>query len=236
MASYTNEQYADMIFFLGRANNNASQAVTLFSAKYPQFHPDHKTISAAWERLKHTGSVLPRKSPGAKRTATDDDHAVAVLQHVVQDPHTSTTRIALAEGVSQASVCRVLKRYKFHPYKVELHQELLQTDHVKRLEFSLWMEAMAEVDRDFVRRILWSDEAHFYRSGTVNRHNCRYWSDQNPHWVVASNFQVKTTVYRNFLLSHSVLNVMLQRHVSVSSNNLSAINSPKFCRNRSIGD
>jgi len=54
---------------------------------------------------------------------------------------------------------------------------------VKRLEFSLWMEAMAEVDRDFVRRILWSDEAHFYRSGTVSRHNCRYWSDQNPHWV-----------------------------------------------------
>ena len=29
--------------------------------------------------------------------------------------------------------------------------------------------------------ILWSDECKFSRNGTVNRHNCTYWSTESPH-------------------------------------------------------
>ncbi|EFN77660.1 hypothetical protein EAI_05452, partial [Harpegnathos saltator] len=28
-----------------------------------------------------------------------------------------------------------------------------------------------------------SDEATFQINGAVNRHNCKYWSDENPHWM-----------------------------------------------------
>ena len=33
----------------------------------------------------------------------------------------------------------------------------------------------------FVNIIVWSHEATFKLSGTVNRHNCVYWSSENPN-------------------------------------------------------
>ena len=36
-------------------------------------------------------------------------------------------------------------------------------------------------DPGLVDYILWSDECKFNRNGTVNRHNCTYWSTENYH-------------------------------------------------------
>ncbi|GFW30263.1 uncharacterized protein TNCV_3850341 [Trichonephila clavipes] len=36
------------------------------------------------------------------------------------------------------------------------------------------------VARDFHKRILFSDEAHFWLNGYVNKQNCRIWSEANP--------------------------------------------------------
>lgn len=44
------------------------------------------------------------------------------------------------------------------------------------------MEAIAE-NENFCNSIVFSDEATFHLHGFVNRHNCRYWSDTNPHWM-----------------------------------------------------
>jgi hypothetical protein len=32
----------------------------------------------------------------------------------------------------------------------------------------------------FAGKFVWSDEAQFKLNGTVNRHNCVYWSSENP--------------------------------------------------------
>ena len=32
--------------------------------------------------------------------------------------------------------------------------------------------------------IVWTDEATFKLTGHVNRHNCIYWSDKNPHRII----------------------------------------------------
>nr|CAI5830231.1 unnamed protein product [Callosobruchus analis] len=32
--------------------------------------------------------------------------------------------------------------------------------------------------------IIWSDEAQFKLNGTVNRHNCVYWCEENPHVTI----------------------------------------------------
>ncbi|GFS76367.1 hypothetical protein TNCV_1620111 [Trichonephila clavipes] len=45
---------------------------------------------------------------------------------------------------------------------------------------------------DFHKRILFSDEAHFWLNGYVNKQNCRIWSEANPQ-VYAS--YVKSLVY-----------------------------------------
>lgn len=193
MAAYDAAHYADMVYFYGLCDGNATQAAARYRAKYNapgDRHPDDKTIKAAWQRLQQTGTVLRRKKTGQTRSATDEEHETAVLQHFVEDPRTSTRRVAAAEDISQSLVVKILHRHRFHPYKVSLLQELWPNDPMNRLEFTLWLQARELVDRGFIQRVLWSDEAHFYRSGTVNRHNCHYWSDSNPHWMRTSHFQV----------------------------------------------
>ncbi|GFV19671.1 tc3a_0 protein [Trichonephila clavipes] len=38
--------------------------------------------------------------------------------------------------------------------------------------------------RNFDKRILFSDEAHFWLNGYVNKQNCRIWSEANPQVYV----------------------------------------------------
>jgi len=60
-------------------------------------------------------------------------------------------------------------------------QELTEDDFDRRLEFAEWFNGCAAEDPHFYRSFLWSDEASFKLNGTVNRHNCVYWSSENPH-------------------------------------------------------
>jgi hypothetical protein len=39
-----------------------------------------------------------------------------------------------------------------------------------------------EDNLDHLPNLFFSDEAHFHLHGGVNRHNFRYWSDENPGW------------------------------------------------------
>lgn len=49
-------------------------------------------------------------------------------------------------------------------------------------------------DPNYTKRICFSDESTFYRNGVVNRHNCRYWAQENPHEVRESHTQDKDKV------------------------------------------
>ncbi|GFV45173.1 putative DD41D transposase [Trichonephila clavipes] len=44
---------------------------------------------------------------------------------------------------------------------------------------------------DFQRRILFSDEAHFWLNGYVNKQNCRIWSGANPQVYVETPLHTK---------------------------------------------
>ena len=50
---------------------------------------------------------------------------------------------------------------------------------------------MLNIDRNllFVVNIIFSDEATFELIKNVNRHNCRYWSDENPYWMYKAHTQ-----------------------------------------------
>ncbi|GFV35673.1 uncharacterized protein TNCV_1892831 [Trichonephila clavipes] len=56
----------------------------------------------------------------------------------------------------------------------------MANDREKRLPFALTFLARVEVDASWSWKILWSGEAHFHLSGTVNTHNCRIWDTENP--------------------------------------------------------
>ncbi|GFV54747.1 uncharacterized protein TNCV_3844661 [Trichonephila clavipes] len=49
-----------------------------------------------------------------------------------------------------------------------------------RRRFVEWAQNEIAVVHDFHKRILFSDEAHFWLNGYVNKQNCRIWSEANP--------------------------------------------------------
>ncbi|GFS79506.1 DUF4817 domain-containing protein [Trichonephila clavipes] len=59
-----------------------------------------------------------------------------------------------------------------------------QNDHQARRRFVEWAQNEIAVVHDFHKRILFSDEAHFWLNGYVNKQNCRIWSEANPQVYV----------------------------------------------------
>ncbi|GFX90560.1 hypothetical protein TNCV_4335631 [Trichonephila clavipes] len=59
-----------------------------------------------------------------------------------------------------------------------------QNDHQARRRFVEWIQNEIAVVPDFHKRILFSDEAHFWLNGYVNKQNCRIWSEANPQVYV----------------------------------------------------
>ncbi|GFS50669.1 hypothetical protein TNCV_2042401 [Trichonephila clavipes] len=71
-----------------------------------------------------------------------------------------------------------------------------QNDHQARRRFVEWAQNEIAVVPDFHKRILFSDEAHFWLNGYVNKQNCRIWSEANTQvYVEAPLHPEKLTVW-----------------------------------------
>ncbi|GFW41177.1 DUF4817 domain-containing protein [Trichonephila clavipes] len=71
-----------------------------------------------------------------------------------------------------------------------------QNDHQARRRFVEWAQNEIAVVPDFHKRILFSDEAHFWLNGYINKQNCRIWSEANPQVYVETPLHTeKLTVW-----------------------------------------
>ncbi|GFV65502.1 hypothetical protein TNCV_1737391 [Trichonephila clavipes] len=71
-----------------------------------------------------------------------------------------------------------------------------QNDHQARRRFVEWAQNEIAVVPDFHKRILFSDEAHFWLNGYVNKQNCRIWREANPQvYVGTPSHPEKLTVW-----------------------------------------
>ncbi|GFT45908.1 uncharacterized protein TNCV_2250481 [Trichonephila clavipes] len=75
----------------------------------------------------------------------------------------------------------------------EISKEMGVSDNLVALHFKYDQARRRFVERaqneiaivpDFHKRILFSDEAHFWLNGYVNKQNCRIWSEANPQVYV----------------------------------------------------
>ncbi|RZC32365.1 hypothetical protein BDFB_007820, partial [Asbolus verrucosus] len=103
------------------------------------------------------------------------------MLNIVETPKILVQQLALNHNMSRGSIQKIMKREKYHPYKIHLLQELSEDDFDRRIEFCETMMHRINQDGNFINRVLFSDESTFCLNGHVNRHNCRYWSDRNPH-------------------------------------------------------
>ncbi|GFU35816.1 uncharacterized protein TNCV_1083751 [Trichonephila clavipes] len=78
--------------------------------------------------------------------------------------------------LSQRDGCQVI----YSQFGLAIHQN----DHQARRRFVEWAQNKIAVVPDFLKQILFSDEAHFWLNGYVNKQNCRIWSEANPQVYV----------------------------------------------------
>lgn len=86
--------------------------------------------------------------------------------------------------LTKSTLANVLKKLKFHPYKMVPTNILSTTDKERRVLFCTWALNCYSGDTNFFGKILCSDECLFRTSGMVNRQNCRYWAREKPNAVV----------------------------------------------------
>lgn len=96
---------------------------------------------------------------------------------VKRSPRRSIRKHAAALTLSKSTVHTILQKdLNFHLYKIQITQTIKVGDYPVRVAFAQNMLR----NFDNFDNIQFSDEAHFHLNGSVNKQNCRYWSDNNP--------------------------------------------------------
>ncbi|PNF27340.1 hypothetical protein B7P43_G02435 [Cryptotermes secundus] len=132
----------------------------------PRDHAPSKHAIRTWvQNFEETGSVGKRKSSGRPGSAWTPENVEAVQASVLRSPHRSVRKVAAAVTVSRRSVQRILHELKFHPYKLQLVQELKPNDHLLRRQFCEAIMNKTDENPDFIENLWMSDEAHFHLNG-----------------------------------------------------------------------
>ena len=155
--------------------------------RHPERPPiSHSTVSCLPSKFRETGTVADKARSGRPKRATDETTAAMVLASFVKSPQRSTRRLSAECGISQSLIVLIVHAYKWQPFKIQLLQHLAEDDPDRRMQFCTWVLEQVEQHPSFAQRILFSDEANFYVSGEVNRHNHRYWNDRYPNYMEPS--------------------------------------------------
>ncbi|CAK1592284.1 unnamed protein product [Parnassius mnemosyne] len=165
---------------------NVNEVQRQWRREYDTEPPSRLTITRIRDKFEVHGTVcdVHKGHSGRPRTATSDESSTAVLELFQRSPNKSARQGARESDVSASSVLRILKRGKYRVYIPRLVQQLNDDDPDRRLQFCEWIQEMVIREPGFMGSIIWSDEAQFKLNGTVNRHNCVYWGEENPHITI----------------------------------------------------
>lgn len=192
--TYSNEEAFKMLMILGECFQNFRSAERLYAERFPDLrHQCYKSFERLAQLVRSTGYVQPQKKR-SKVMEVRQGRAPDILAAVQLNPQVSTRILSRDSGISQMSVCRILKDNRMHPYRISLHQALEGDDYLHRMNFAIWAQGKIADAPNFAQNVMWSDEATFKNNGDVNRHNMRYWSIDNPHWLREVNHQRQWTL------------------------------------------
>jgi len=179
---------AHMYFVYGFCNDNARAAVQEYRLRYPgrpvlgyrSFITIHRHLQGEF------GLVRRRNEQGVMLDAELEEE---VLDIITRDPTTSIRRISARLGIPNTSVWKILKKEGLHPYHFRQSHNLIFGDGGARSIFCMWLLREHRRVVDFLKHILWTDEATFTRTSITNRRNAHIWVVENPHVVWPTSFQ-----------------------------------------------
>ena len=180
---YSNIEYRDMHFCYGRANGNAEEARRLYLQAYPERNiPCAQTFTSVHRRLGEIGAfknIFGDK--GRPRSVRSVELEERILERIEADPGSSTRKIGLEEGIAHSTAWEVIHEDLLYPFHVQKVQALYEGDEQLRLNMCNQILEKYEQNQQFIKVILFTDEATFTRDGFTNFHNTHQYSYENPH-------------------------------------------------------
>ena len=110
---------------------------------------------------------------------TGKNQKIQVLKEKIKtDPAITVRRCRAETGYSVGIVHRYLKsELKLHSYKLQLYHKMKPEDFGKRVQYAT---ACLAKEPDFLKKVVFSDEATFHLCGKVSKHNARIWGTERP--------------------------------------------------------
>lgn len=188
--NFTRAEMINMVYALGEADRNCLLACRLYHARYPEARqPRVESFIKLKRRFEATGSISYPKKKVVNRLTTGEENEMAVLLSLQETPHASLQEISTQLDISATSVWRLTKKHHYHPYHIELHQQLHGNDFQSRVNFCNSMIEKITQLPNLLKFVLFSDESTFNNNGLLNRHNSHYYSTENPHWTRQIDYQ-----------------------------------------------
>ena len=147
--------------------------------------PTRLTIYQIRDEFEETGSVSDAPRSG-RPTMCTKENVDTVSEAYARSPQKSLRRGSAEMGIKRTSLRKILTELNMKPYIPRLIHGLLEDDSNRRFQFCEHLVSLCEDNTTLLSQIVWTDEAAFKLSGHVNRQNCVYWSDKNPHFTIAT--------------------------------------------------
>lgn len=182
MNRLTPEQRAQIVEIYFQNNSSPRNVFRLLRPFYGRHNrPTERTIREVINKFRTRFTCLDINEPERARPVRTEENIQAVAASVREDHDLSIRRRAQHLNMSCSTLWKILRKdLGLRAYKIQLVQELKPGDMPQRRIFGEWAMAKLAEDRHFYRKIVFSDEAHFWLNGYVNKQNCRIWSDEQP--------------------------------------------------------
>jgi len=86
-------------------------------------------------QVRITGNVKIQLRQQKQNVVTNENVSIDVLATIIANLHVSTKDIARDRNISQSLVLRIIRKNKYHPYRISILQELSQNDFNMRIQF-----------------------------------------------------------------------------------------------------
>lgn len=176
---YSIQERTEIIFIYGEVGKCARRTALVFNERNRNREVSHRYVLDLVAKFSETGSVSNKKRNNLR--VMNEGAQIEVLGLFAAEPTSSLRTVAVQTGISHETVRKALKMHKLHPYKMQILQELYDDDFDRRIEFCEFMSRQVNAIPNILPNICFSDECSFFLNGNVNKQNCRYWSDENPH-------------------------------------------------------
>ena len=162
--------------------------------------PTGQAVRAIVDKFETKFTLLDVPVPKRRCIARSEEIIAAVSASIQNEPNQSIPRRSQELGIAQTTLWRIMQKdLGRHAFKIKLTQEKKPLDHLKRRNFPNWALAKLEENEEFHRKIISSDEAHFWLNGFVNKQNMRYWSSINSNLLLETSLHPqKVTVWCGF--------------------------------------